>query len=93
MMGACFMDQIVNNYLSKNKLDEGTSKINNNNKIVRTERSILPWNTWDEAYGYVYGVDGTKFWSSYIDQVNADADFNTIKQILIWLFAQAELQL
>jgi hypothetical protein len=37
----------------------------------------------DEAYGYVYGVDGTKFWSSYIDQVNADADFNTIKQTLI----------
>jgi hypothetical protein len=45
MMGACFMDQIVNNYLSKNKFDEGTSKINNNNKIQRTERSILPWNT------------------------------------------------
>jgi hypothetical protein len=44
----------------------------------------------DEAYGYVYGVDGTKFWSSYIDQVNADADFNTIKQTLI---CQAELQL
>jgi hypothetical protein len=18
--------------------------------------------TWDEAYGYIYGVDGTKFW-------------------------------
>jgi hypothetical protein len=28
MMGAAFMDQIVNNYLSKNKLDEGTSKVN-----------------------------------------------------------------
>jgi hypothetical protein len=35
--------------------------------------------TWDEAYGYIYGVDGTKFWSSYIDQVNADVDFNTLK--------------
>jgi hypothetical protein len=35
----------------------------------------------DEAYGYIYGVDGTKIWSSYIDQVNADVDFNTLKQI------------
>jgi hypothetical protein len=30
-------------------------------------------------HGYIYGVDGTKFWSSYIDQVNADVDFNTLK--------------
>jgi hypothetical protein len=80
MMGACFMDQIVNNYLSKNKLDEGTSKINNSNKIVEDGKKYTTMeHTWDEAYGYVYGVDGTKFWSSYIDQVNADADFNTIK--------------
>jgi hypothetical protein len=34
--------------------------------------------TWDEAYGYIYGVDGTKIFS-YIDQVNADVDFNTLK--------------
>jgi hypothetical protein len=80
MMGACFMDQIVNNYLSKNKLDEGTSKINNSNKIVEDSKSYTTMeHTWDEAYGYVYGVDGTKFWSSYIDQVNADVDFNTLK--------------
>lgn len=80
MMGACFMDQIVNNYLSKNKLDEGTSKINNTDKIVEDSKNYTTMeHTWDEAYGYVYGVDGTKFWSSYIDQVNADVDFNTVK--------------
>jgi hypothetical protein len=80
MMGACFMDQIVNNYLSKNKLDEGTSKINNSNKIVEDSKNYTTMeHTWDEAYGYIYGVDGTKFWSSYIDQVNADVDFNTVK--------------
>lgn len=80
MMGACFMDQIVNNYLSKNKLDEGTSKINNSNKIVEDSKNYTTMeHTWDEAYGYVYGVDGTKYWSSYIDQVNADVDFNTVK--------------
>jgi hypothetical protein len=37
-MGA-FMDQIVNNYLSKNKLDEGTSKVNNTNKIVENGKT------------------------------------------------------
>jgi hypothetical protein len=80
MMGACFMDQIVNNYLSKNKLDEGTNKINNSNKIVEDSKNYTTMeHTWDEAYGYIYGVDGTKFWSSYIDQVNADVDFNTVK--------------
>lgn len=80
MMGASFMDQIVNNYLSKNKLDEGTNKINNSNKIVEDTKNYTTMeHTWDEAYGYVYGVDGTKYWSSYIDQVNADVDFNTVK--------------
>jgi hypothetical protein len=79
-MGAAFMDQIVNNYLSKNKLDEGTSKVNNTNKIVENGKTYTTMeHTWDEAYGYIYGVDGTKFWSSYIDQVNADVDFNTLK--------------
>ena len=34
---------------------------------------------WDEAYGYIYGADGGKFWDSYINQVNADVDFNTVK--------------
>lgn len=80
MMGACFMDQIVNNYLSKNKLDEGTNKINNTKKVLEDSKTYTTMeHTWDEAYGYIYGVDGTKFWSSYIDQVNADTDFNTVK--------------
>jgi len=80
MMGASFMDQIVNNYLSKNKLDEGTNKINNTNKVLEDSKTYTTMeHTWDEAYGYIYGVDGTKFWSSYIDQVNADTDFNTVK--------------
>lgn len=79
MMGASFMDQVLNNYLSKNKLDEGTNKINNSNKIVETGKSYTTMeHNWDEAYGYIYGVDGTKFWASYISQVNADVDFNTL---------------
>jgi hypothetical protein len=80
LMGAIFIDQIVNNYLSKNKLDAGASKTNNNNKIVEANSSYTTMeHTWDEAYGYIYGADGTKFWSSYINQVNADIDFNTVK--------------
>ncbi|CAM2955111.1 DUF4856 domain-containing protein [Flavobacterium frigoris] len=80
MMGACFMDQIVNNYLSKNKLDEGANRLNNTNKVLEDSKTYTTMeHTWDEAYGYIYGVDGTKFWSSYIDQVNADTDFNTVK--------------
>jgi hypothetical protein len=44
-MGAAFMDQIVNNYLSKNKLDEGTSKVNNTNKIVEMVKPTRQWST------------------------------------------------
>lgn len=87
MMGACFMDQVVNNYLSLNKLDEGTNKADNTAKILVTGKSYTTMeHTWDEAYGYIYGADNLtvtpnvfKFWSSYINQVNADADFNTLK--------------
>jgi hypothetical protein len=35
---------------------------------------------WDEAYGYIYGAEGGLFWDSYINQVNADSDFNTLKE-------------
>ncbi|WP_130735832.1 DUF4856 domain-containing protein [Flavobacterium sp. J27] len=80
MMGACFMDQIVNNYLSTAVLDEGNNKVNNSNKVLESDKSYTKMeHLWDEAYGYVYGADGGKFWDSYINQVNADADFNTIK--------------
>jgi hypothetical protein len=80
MMGAAFMDQIVNNYLSKNKLDEGTNRINNTNKVLEDSKTYTTMeHTWDEAYGYIYGADGTKFWSDYIDEVNADVDFKTLK--------------
>ncbi|RTZ02269.1 DUF4856 domain-containing protein [Flavobacterium bomense] len=87
MMGACFMDQIANNYLSLNKLDGGTNKVDNTNKVLLTGKSYTEMeHNWDEAYGYIYGADNLtvtpnvfKFWSSYINQVNADTDFNTLK--------------
>ena len=85
MMGASFMDQIVNNYLSVNKLDAGTNIIDNTNKIVETGKNYTTMeHNWDEAYGYIYGADDAannsyKFWSSYINQVDADSDFNTLR--------------
>lgn len=87
MMGACFLDQVVNNYLSLNKLDESTNRADNTAKVLVAGKSYTTMeHTWDEAYGYIYGGDNLtvtpnvfKFWSSYINQVNADADFNTIK--------------
>ncbi|MFV8442222.1 DUF4856 domain-containing protein [Flavobacterium sp. LB2P44] len=87
MMGACFMDQIANNYLSLNKLDGGINKVDNTNKVLLTGKSYTEMeHNWDEAYGYIYGADNLtvtpntfKFWSSYINQVNADTDFNTLK--------------
>jgi hypothetical protein len=87
MMGACLMDQIVNNYLSLNKLDEGSNRSNNTNKVLEADKPYTTMeHAWDEAYGYIYGGDNLtvapnvfKYWSSYINQVNADTDFNTLK--------------
>lgn len=80
MMGACFLDQVFNNYLSTAVLDEGVNKTNNTNKVLESGKNYTRMeHLWDEAYGYVYGAGGGKYWDSYINQVNADADFNTVK--------------
>jgi hypothetical protein len=53
---------------------------------------------WDEAYGYIYGLDNLsanpavyKFWSSYINQVNADPNFNTTKDAILKAFIQGRV--
>ncbi|WP_258932628.1 DUF4856 domain-containing protein [Flavobacterium oreochromis] len=77
---------MCNHYLSVKKLDAGTNKQDNTVKKLKTGTNYTEMeHSWDEAYGYIYGAgrdaDGknAKFWDSYIDQVNADKDFNTIK--------------
>lgn len=83
MMGASFMDQISNHYLSAAVLDESGSRLENTNKVVEAGKNYTSMeHKWDEAYGYVYGAGGSKFWDSYINQVNADADFNTLKEAI-----------
>lgn len=87
MMGASFLDQICNTYLSTNKLDGATVRIDNTNKILVSGSNYTEMeHFWDEAYGYIYGGDNLtattpsfRYWSSYINQVNADADFNNLK--------------
>lgn len=90
MMGACLLDQILNNYLSKNKLDAGSNVANNTSKVLEAGKTYTTMeHAWDEAYGYIYGNDNLtanpavyKFWSSYINQVNADPNFNTVKEAI-----------
>lgn len=84
LMGAMMMDQISNHYLSVNTLDNASTRIENTNKVLEQNANFTTMeHYWDEAYGYVYGADvassnSLKYWSSYIEQVSADADFNTI---------------
>lgn len=81
MMGACFIDQVVNNYLSLAVLDESTSRDDNTNKVLVSGKSYTNMeHKWDEAYGYIYGAGGGKYWDSYINQVAADADFSSVKE-------------
>lgn len=81
MMGACFMDQIVNNYLSTAVLDESTNKVDNTNKVLVSGKNYTKMeHLWDEAYGYIYGAGGGKYWDSYTNQVDADSDFGTLKE-------------
>ena len=84
LMGAMMLDQISNHYLSTLVLDQGSNVLENTNKVLSENANYTTMeHYWDEAYGYVYGADNAsanskKYWSSYIDQVNADADFNTV---------------
>lgn len=84
LMGAVAMDQIVNNYISINKLDGGSNLIDNTNKVLADGKNYTNMeHFWDEGYGYLYGIDNDtqsyKFWSEYIRSVNSDSDFNTVK--------------
>ena len=99
MMGACLLDQVVNNYLSKTKLDAASNLSNNTNKVVEDGKTYTTMeHAWDEAYGYIYGNDDLtanpavyKFWSSYINQVNADPNFNTTKDAILKAFIQGRV--
>jgi hypothetical protein len=94
MMGACLMDQALNGYLSAVKLDGGSTKENNTNRVLVSGKNYTEMeHFWDEAYGYIFANDNLtaspavyKYWSSYINQVNADPNFNTLKDNIVKAF-------
>ena len=96
MMGACLLDQVLNNYLSTKKLDAGSNKTDNTNKVLVVGKTYTEMeHSWDEAFGYIYGYDNLisnppvfKFWSSYINQVNADPNFSTVKNAIFQAFVK-----
>ena len=76
LMGACFLDQMLNNYLSVSVLDEADSKANNDDEVLEEDENYtFMEHKWDEAYGYTYGAGGELFWDKYIDRVEGDSDF------------------
>jgi len=85
LIGGLMTDQMLNNYLSTSVLDEASNIQNNDNGIVESGKFYTTMeHKWDEAYGYLYGneVDPTvpvlgadSFLNTYLNQVDADADF------------------
>ncbi len=91
LIGGLVLDQIVNNYLSKEVLDEGDNRMNNENEVVEEGTNFTTMeHKWDEAYGYLYGDPSIpvanpnsvlnqsqdRLLFNYLGRVDADADFS-----------------
>ena len=64
LMGALVTDQIINSYLWRGKLDEGSNIVNNDNLVFEYESTGSSVDNvtkmehyWDEGFGYLYGQD------------------------------------
>ncbi|PHK27505.1 hypothetical protein VF13_41505 [Nostoc linckia z16] len=87
LMGACFLDQALNNYLSTTVLDQ-TRVANDAGTLEEGKNYTTMEHKWDEAYGYIFGhrttnADGTPklyFWESYLNTVNGNAYFEGITE-------------
>ncbi|TYA71463.1 DUF4856 domain-containing protein [Seonamhaeicola marinus] len=87
LIGALMVDQALNNYLSTAVLDAGTNVADNDAGVVATDKNYTNMeHKWDEAYGYVYGVNANpaipnadlgadSFLNKYVGRVEGDADF------------------
>ena len=87
LIGALTVDQVLNNYLSPAVLDEGDNRVKNDEGILDgTNAYTTMEHKWDEAYGYVYGLNADpanpnadlgadSFLNKYIGRVEGDADF------------------
>ncbi len=83
IIGGLITDQIINNYISSNKLDP-TQNDNDNEVILDNKNYTAMEHYWDEGYGYVYGAESNseepsyendKFLFKYINSVDSDKDF------------------
>ena len=98
LIGALITDQIVNNYLSVAILDEGSNREDNDSGMVVDGKSYTNMeHKWDEAYGYVYGLNSDaanpnadlgadNFLNKYIGRVEGDADFMGIADEIFQAF-------
>lgn len=87
-IGALVADQILNNYLSTNVLDAGTNKADNNaGKLAGGKNYTTMEHKWDEAYGYLYGMEenpavpnykGDAFLNKYLGRVDQNPDFKGV---------------
>ncbi|WP_421764020.1 DUF4856 domain-containing protein [Ekhidna sp.] len=88
LIGALFVDQILNNYVSTSVLDAGSNVEDNEEEVLVDGKSYTNMeHKWDEAYGYAYAKATTEsdpnaslgendsFLFKYIGRVEGDADF------------------
>lgn len=89
LIGALMADQMLNNYLSTSVLDAGTNREDNTNGVLVTDKNYTNMeHKWDEAFGYLYGVDNAlnpvldvdSFLNKYLERTEGDADFTGIAQ-------------
>lgn len=87
LLGGFFVDQILNNNLSRAVLDAGTNRIDNDNLVLVSGRNYTAMeHLWDEAFGLIYGKDNAQnpqllqdfFLNKYISRVENDPDFEGI---------------
>ncbi|MUU79792.1 DUF4856 domain-containing protein [Winogradskyella endarachnes] len=89
LIGGLMADQILNNYLSTAVLDAGNNVEDNDNDVLDgTNNYTTMEHKWDEAFGYLYGVDDAlapqlnvdSFLNKYLSRVEGDDDFAGIAQ-------------
>lgn len=98
LIGALVTDQILNNYLSVAILDEATNRADNDAGTVVDGKAYTNMeHKWDEAYGYVYGLNADaanpntdlgadSFLNKYIGRVEGDVDFSGISDEIFQAF-------
>jgi len=98
LIGALMTDQTLNNYLSPSVLDEGENRTNNDAGTPEEGESYTTMeHKWDEAYGYVYGLNADpadpnadlgadSFLNEYIGKLQEDTDFEGIADEIFQAF-------